>query len=188
MTIAEKLLRAKNDIDEVHEAGYKEGYADCSVTLDEIIDGSITSISINTLTEIGSRALIDRESLENIDFPNVVKVGDMAVCSCYSLKKVNLPNCSIFEGEMNFAYCDTLQSIDLPKVERMGYAVFEGCLNLTSVTIRTPFVCISGNSLFYETPIAEGNGYIYVPADLVDSYKSATNWSLYADQIRAIQE
>lgn len=30
--------------------------------------------------------------------------------------------------------------------------------------------------------------YIYVPRALVDSYKAATNWSVYADKIRAIED
>jgi hypothetical protein len=29
-------------------------------------------------------------------------------------------------------------------------------------------------------------GSIYVPASLVDAYKSATNWATYADRITAI--
>ena len=28
----------------------------------------------------------------------------------------------------------------------------------------------------------------YVPTSLVDTYKSATNWSTYAEQIRAIED
>ena len=42
-------------------------------------------------------------------------------------------------------------------------------------------------SAFKDTPIESGTGYVYVPSALVDSYKSATNWSTYADQIRAIE-
>ena len=38
------------------------------------------------------------------------------------------------------------------------------------------------------TLIASGTGYIYVPKALVDSYKSATNWTTYASQIRAIED
>ena len=38
------------------------------------------------------------------------------------------------------------------------------------------------------TVIASGTGYVYVPSALVNSYKSATNWSTYADQIRAIED
>ena len=38
------------------------------------------------------------------------------------------------------------------------------------------------------TPIANGTGYVYVPSALVEEYKSATNWSTYAEQIRAIED
>lgn len=41
---------------------------------------------------------------------------------------------------------------------------------------------------FEGTPISVGYGYIYVPADLVDTYKAATNWSRYADQIVSLNE
>ena len=36
------------------------------------------------------------------------------------------------------------------------------------------------------TPIAAGTGYIYVPASLVDTYKSAVWWSTYSNQIYPI--
>jgi hypothetical protein len=38
------------------------------------------------------------------------------------------------------------------------------------------------------TRIEKGTGYIYVPADLVDSYKAATNWSTFAAQFRALED
>ena len=43
-----------------------------------------------------------------------------------------------------------------------------------------------GSSVFYNQPLASGNGYIYVPNNLMNGFKTATNWSTYADQIRAI--
>ena len=175
-------------VEEVYNVGYAKGSADCSNTIDALIDGSITSISSSTVTEICWGALHSREKLVNVDFPNVIKIGEFAFNSCYSLERVNLPNCRSFIDEMCMAYCFALQSIDLPKLEYLGYASFEGCKNLTSVTIRTPFVCRAIGDMFVDTPISNGKGYIYVPTDLVDSYKSATNWSIYADQIRPIQE
>ena len=42
--------------------------------------------------------------------------------------------------------------------------------------------------MFYNTAIENGTGYIYVPDSLVDSYKTATNWSTYASQIKPISE
>ena len=47
---------------------------------------------------------------------------------------------------------------------------------------------LANTNAFTNTPIKSGAGYIYVPAALVDSYKAATNWSVYADQIRAIED
>jgi hypothetical protein len=44
------------------------------------------------------------------------------------------------------------------------------------------------NEVFTSTPIADGTGYIYVPAALVDTYKADSNWSVYENQIRAIED
>lgn len=41
---------------------------------------------------------------------------------------------------------------------------------------------------FTNTLIASGTGFIYVPDALVESYKTATNWSTYADQILPLSE
>ena len=40
----------------------------------------------------------------------------------------------------------------------------------------------------YNTPIAKGTGYIYVPDALVNDYKKATNWSVFANQIKPLSE
>ena len=49
-------------------------------------------------------------------------------------------------------------------------------------------VCTLGGDGLYYTKIHSGQGYVYVPAALVDSYKAAANWQNYADQIRAIED
>ena len=41
---------------------------------------------------------------------------------------------------------------------------------------------------FVGSGIASGTGYIYVPDDLVDQYKVATNWATYASQIKGLSE
>ncbi len=41
---------------------------------------------------------------------------------------------------------------------------------------------------FSGTAIGNGTGYIYVPSALVDSYKAATGWANWAEQIRAIED
>ena len=88
----------------------------------------------------------------------------------------------------SFMGCSNLAKIDFDVLEEMKDADFYECSALTAVIIRSPAVCtMSTSNAFKLTPIASGTGYIYVPAALVDSYKAATNWSVYADQIRAIE-
>ena len=88
----------------------------------------------------------------------------------------------------SFYSCTKLAKIDFDVLEEMNNADFYKCSALTAVIIRSPAVCTMRDSnAFKSTPIESGTGYIYVPAALVDSYKAATNWSVYADQIRAIE-
>lgn len=47
---------------------------------------------------------------------------------------------------------------------------------------------LAATSAFTGTPIANGTGLIYVPDALVDTYKAATNWSTYANQIKPLSE
>ena len=57
------------------------------------------------------------------------------------------------------------------------------------------FIILSNNQVvtlekyaFNNSSISTRTGYIYVPDNLVDSYKTATNWSTYANQIKPISE
>ena len=89
----------------------------------------------------------------------------------------------------SFMGCSNLAKIDFDVLEEMQDADFYQCSALTAVIIRSPAVCtMSDSNTFKATPIASGTGYIYVPAALVDSYKAATNWTKYANQIRAIED
>lgn len=89
----------------------------------------------------------------------------------------------------SFIGCSNLEKIDFDVLEEMKDADFYQCSALKAVIIRSPAVCtMSTSNAFKSTPIASGTGYVYVPAALVDSYKAATNWSVYTDQIRAIED
>ena len=95
----------------------------------------------------------------------------------------------VISASGSFYNCTKLEKIDFDVLEEMKDADFYQCSALTTVIIRTPAVCtMSDSNAFAQTPIKSGTGYIYVPSALVDSYKSATNWSVYAEQIRAIED
>jgi len=90
-----------------------------------------------------------------------------------------------------FYNCSSLSSVtlDISAVNSTSRAekMFYGCTSLTSVTFtgkRSPY----GTDMFTGTPIASGQGSIFVPDDLVDEYKSAAGWSAHASVIKGISE
>lgn len=92
--------------------------------------------------------------------------------------------------ESAFQGCKSLTKIDLPSVKSFGDQAFINATKLDTLILRTPNeVCVFGGySALTGSAINNGNGYIYVPASLVDSYKVANHWSRFAEQIRAIED
>ena len=82
-----------------------------------------------------------------------------------------------------FYGCTSLTSITIPSgVTSIGNNTFNGCTSLTSITVEATTPPTLGLNVFNNT----NNCPIYVPAESVDAYKTANNWSKYADRIKAI--
>ena len=176
-----------------------EAFYDCS---------SLVAISIpNSVTSIGNYAFSDCSSLTSIAIPNsVTNIGSYAFYKCSSLTSVTIPNSVTSIKNNTFGSCDGLTSVTIPNsVTSIGYEVFIDCSSLTSITIPNSVTSI-GRSSFDGctslTTITCGatipptlSSYnklsnvtaVYVPAESVDAYKVATNWSYYADKIQPIQ-
>ena len=148
--------------------------------IDALINGSITEIS-SEVTSIGNYALYYCSSLQSVNFPNVTSIGVLAFYYCISLQSVNFPNVTSI-GDSAFRNCSSLRSADFPKVTSIGHYSFGNCTSLTSVVLRSNTVCTLQNKNTFDNCPA----IIYVPSNLVSSYKTATNWSNYADRIVAI--
>lgn len=58
----------------------------------------------------------------------------------------------------------------------------------TKLIINKPYVFPINSNDLKGTTIEKATGYVYVPDDMVDTYKSATNWSTYASQIKGMSE
>ena len=76
----------------------------------------------------------------------------------------------------------TIPSLDISSATNMGY-MFQNCSSLTSVTFQCNDVRPYGNNMLNGTPIASGNGRVYVPDNLVQAYKTASGWSTHASVI-----
>jgi hypothetical protein len=105
---------------------------------------------------------------------------------CSNLKIVGyIPTPNVTNMAYMFSGCSSLKTIpllDISGVTNMAY-MFSGCSSLTSVTFQCNDVRPYGNNMFRNTPIASGNGCIYVPDSLVQAYKTASGWSARASVI-----
>ena len=84
-----------------------------------------------------------------------------------------------------------LEVVDLTSEAEVSIAAnaFNGCSNLTHLIIRSAArSALSAISALNSTKIMIGDGGVYVPANLLDSYKGATNWSTIAENIFPIGE
>lgn len=161
----------------------------------------------NNITRIGDYAFYGCSSLSGITIPNnVTGIGELAFYGCTSLSSVTIPdsvrtisasafnNCSaltsatIGSGVISidknaFRYCSSLREIDIPSnVISIGNYAFIYCSGLQSITVRRTTPPTLGTSAFTDT----NNCPIYVPCDYVDTYKSASGWTSYANRIQAI--
>lgn len=172
-----------------------------------IIEGTATHVYNANVTKIAKYVFCENEIIESADFPNANEVKRSAFESCQNLSEINLPNVTTISyqsfsatalvsvnlpkvktlGSSSFAGCQNLETADFGALEGIGGAAFQAS-NITTLIIRTDSVATLGSYVFLNTPIASGTGYIYVPDDLVDSYKAASGWSTYAEQIKGLSE
>ena len=156
---------------------------------------SLKSVNLPNLTTFtGTRMFDGCTSLKDVNLPVITKCPGFAGCT--SLETITLP-CVTNVGGQQFNNCTSLRVIDLPSCTSIGYhSVFKGSPLLDTLILRSTTMCTlseydNGRDDFFNfsgTGIANGTGYIYVPAALVDSYKVAENWSTYANQFRALED
>lgn len=170
------------------ESGGGSGEADHSGE-DGLIAKTLTSYTNDRVTSIGDYSFYYMASLIYVSFPQATSVGFYSFYYCTKLATAIFPNAQRL-ATCAFQNCSALTVLDFPAVTSIGNQTFSGCSTLATLVLRNASaVCtLAGTNSFANTPIASGTGYIYVPAALVDSYKAATNWSTYANQIRAIED
>ena len=148
---------------------------------------SLSQVSLPICSSIGSNAFYYCTSLSQVSLPMCSSIGVNAFYYCTSLSQVSLPMCSSI-GVNAFHYCTSLSQVSLPMCSYIGAEAFRSCSSLSIITIGYSGVCsLGGSNVFSNTQITSSTGSIYVPASLVDSYKSATNWSYFSNRIFPIE-
>lgn len=135
---------------------------------------AIIDSKTNTLI-IGCKNTIIPSSVESI--------GEFAFSGCKSLTSLNIPSSVTSIGSDAFEGCINIKNITIyGNITSLSYSAFCNIQNLSSVTLKgTEVIPVLRN--FYEgsgtskTNLA--NCTLYVPASLLEDYKSATGWKQF---------
>ena len=145
----------------------------------------LQAINLPKATEFG-KGVFTNSAIQQANFPLVTTIGDNCFYIANHLISANLP--LVTSLPIDSFRLSSIQTADFAAVTNINRTAFTDCTSLETLIIRTPSVCvISDISVALRgSKIASGAGYIYVPDNLVDSYKTATNWVARANQIKPI--
>ena len=87
-------------------------------------------------------------------------------------------------GSYAFAHCTRLRSVSFPAATIIGSYAFNYCASLSIIYLGASSVCkLTTSQAFTSTVIGSTTGSIFVPASLLTSYKTATNWAFFKNRI-----
>lgn len=175
-----------------------------------LFEGASDALTLSYVTKLRNYALYNNRYLTILVLPECEELNEYTCYQMPGLTSVIMPVARILLWR-TFSICTKLENVYAPLLETIGYASFENCSSLQKLDFQIlkkldTYACsnctkleafvLRSSTLAYllntnalaSTPIASGTGYIYVPSALVDSYKSATNWSVYANQFRALED
>jgi hypothetical protein len=141
-------------------------FADTPALKEVVLPGNLRSVG---------RSCFENSGVQIIDLPTTVTIiGDYAFLDCNALTTANFPNCESI-GIDAFYNCDALTTADFPNCTSIGIDAFWNS-GLTTLILRSPTMCDVHITACMGTPIITvegmptGEGFIYVPTALYESY------------------
>ena len=133
-------------------------------------------------TNIPDGAFKNCATISEVVIPDVEKIPINSFRECVNLVRINIPNSVTTIGDCAFWGCNSLTSITIPdSVTTIGAWAFSSCSSLTSVYCKATVPPTLGNTAVFDSISSDCK--IYVPAESVEAYKSATRWDEYASSI-----
>lgn len=146
---------------------------------------ALSSVSIPNATRINQYAFQNCKDLTSIDLDGVTNIGN------YAFSGTGIGTLVIHDATTLGTYlCQGYRTgvVDQHTTVNLSSNRFNGANSLCHLILRSTTMCTLTTNALTGTAIAAGIGWIYVPTDLVATYKSASNWSNYASQIVDISE
>lgn len=145
---------------------------------------NLTSVSIpNGVTNIGPYAFQYCYQLKAVTIPHsVVSLDTSAFASAYSLQSLVIADSATNIGATAFNSCYCLRDVIVPNsVMDIGSYAFNNCYSIVCFHFKSEVPpTLSNTNAFINLPT---DTVFYVPAASLEAYKTANNWSTYADRM-----
>ena len=143
---------------------------------------NLTYFNFPALTSIEQSTFYNCRKLVRAEVDNVISLGRSTIfINCVSMTEAKFPKCTTV-GQQVFNGCTALALCDIGNASAIGHTAFSNCKALKTLIIRnTNSVPTLNAAAFNGSTIANGGSgcTIYVPSALIESYKTAANWSTY---------
>ena len=158
-------------------------FCDCSAITDFQLDGSnltqIGDYAFRAAFAPGGKIEIDLSSADNL-----TTIGNTAFNSSNLHKFIMSPRANYtLSGTSNFKDCKELVKVYLGKPTSLTSNCLSGCLVITDIYIHSEIPPAITSTTIASVPALQN---IHVPAESVEAYKTATNWTVFASKIIAI--
>lgn len=174
---------------------------------------NLESFDFTNIKSVSSKAFLNCKKLHLKNLQNIEVIGNDAFGYCKSIEndEVNLPNLTTSEGGFlgvpnikrikdlgkstfvggfgGSSGCDIMEYVILPETTTfLNHYAFGGNGGTVRRTLNGAFVCkaITPPEAAGWHSFPAGTFNIYVPDASVEAYKTATNWSAYADRIMSM--
>lgn len=141
---------------------------------------TLESISLPSLTTCGASIFYNCTSLKNVHLPNLTNTGNAIFQNCSELEEITLPSLVTISPN-TFLNCTKLKKVDFTELTLIGITINYG--NIEVIILRRTILAGLSSTAYINNTCT-----VYVPDELVDTYKAANNWKNHAGQIKGLSE
>lgn len=158
--------------------------------------GSLESVNFPAVTYLSDSIFLGNPRLAKFETEGeITTIGSQLFSGCTGLTRFSAKNTNFRATLANYVFrdCSSLEYADVGSVQSLQTESFKNCTSLNYLILRrtqgsTPYTTMSNSNALSTSRLATGEGFILVPSSLMETYKTATNWSVYAGQFRALED
>lgn len=141
----------------------------------------LTSCLAPICASVNANAFHDCSKIEKIEFPLATFVGQWCFQNCTSLTEISFPLLGIVRNNLCNG-CPSLRKVNIPMATQIQASAFTSTsvLEVVDMSLGSTVATLQNVNAFSKVP---STCRIVVPDALVTSYKTANNWTNFADLI-----